>query len=398
MENNLKNTIYQDILSYNCELVELRRSLHKVPEIGDNLPLTKKIVCDYLDSIGIKYSLFKDFDGVVAEIKGDPSGKTIAFRADMDALHIEEQLPVSFKSKIVGQMHACGHDAHTAILLITARYLFEHKDTLKGTVKLIFQTGEETGTGAKKMIENGVIDGVDALFALHVGNLSGDALSAGEFAILPGFVSAGKTKFTITIKGKGTHSAFPEKGIDPITIASRIICGSEELVAREVPGGTAAVISFGSIIAGEDHNTIPETAIIKGGVRCQDPTLREYLVNRLEEISINTAKAYRAECVIELKRGSESISNDYTLASEVANAVMSAVGKDRVKTHLPKALMASDDFSLYSLRIPSVYFLLHTNNPQKGICEPNHSPRFDLDENTLLDGVVAYISIANQLL
>ena len=392
------NNLYSSLAPLKGELVDLRRLLHAVPEIGDNLPLTKKIVCDYLDKVGIEYHCFDDFDGVVAEIKGDLSGKTIAFRADMDALHTEEQTPVSFKSKISGQMHACGHDAHTAILLITAKYLFEHKATLKGTIKLIFQTGEETGSGAKKMIENGVIDDIEALFALHVGNLSGDALSAGEFAILPGFASAGKTKFTITVKGKGTHSAFPEKGIDPIPIASRIICGSEELVAREVPGGTAAVISFGSIVAGEDHNTIPETAIIKGGVRCQDPILREFLAKRLEEISINIAKAYRAECVVELKRGSESISNNYELASEAASAVMAAVGKDRVKTHLPKALMASDDFSLYSLKVPSVYFLLHTNNPQKGICEPNHSPRFDLDEDTLLDGVIAHLAIAKQIL
>lgn len=387
-----------DLKPLESELIKLRRLLHAVPEIGDNLPLTKNIVCDYLNKVGIEYRCFDDFDGVVAQVKGDHAGKTIAFRADMDALHIDEQNDTPYSSKIAGQMHGCGHDAHTAILLIVARYIHEHRNELKGSVRFIFQTGEETGTGAKHMLANNAIDGVDCVFALHVGNLAGNGLNSGEFAILPGFASAGKIKFTITIKGKGTHSAFPERGIDPIPVLARIISGSEELVAREVPGGTAAIISFGNLSAGVDHNTIPETATLKGSIRCQDPTLREFLAQRLEQLSTNLAKAYRAECIIQLKRSSESIRNDDSLAIQAASAVAQAIGKERVKTILPNALMASDDFSDYAKRIPSVYFLLHTNNDEKGISEPNHSPRFDLDEDLLIDGAVSYVAIALDIL
>ena len=235
-----------------AELIAVRRDLHRIPEYGDTLPATRAYVCAYLDRIGVPYRITEGGDGVIAEIKGGRAGRTVGFRADMDALNITEKTALPFCSQTEGKMHGCGHDAHTAILLLTARILNSRKENLTGNVRLLFQSGEETGTGAKLMLANGALDGLDALFALHVGDLAGEALKAGELAILPGYVSAGKIKFTLTVKGKGTHSAFPERGIDPIPIAARIVNGCEELVAREIPAGTAAIISFGSLHAGED--------------------------------------------------------------------------------------------------------------------------------------------------
>lgn len=389
-----KRWILEEAKKTEKELLEVRRALHRIPEIGDELPRTKQFVCDYLDKIGVPYRTLAECDGVIAEIKGASAGKTVAFRADMDALHLNEETNVPFKSEIRGQMHGCGHDAHTAILLLTAKILNEYKDRFSGRVRFLFQTGEETGSGAKKMIAEGALDGVDAIYALHVGNLAGDSLSAGDFAILCGPVSAGKNKFTITVHGKGTHSAFPERGVDPILVAARIVNGCEELVAREVAAGTAAVLSFGSLQAGEDHNTIPETAVIKGSIRCQSPEIRAFLGERLKEIATLIASAYRASCDVDLKIGSSTVVNDFNVSSLAVDAVSHVFGKEKVLTALPAPLMGSDDFANYAQRIPATYFMLHTNNVQKGLTEANHSPRFDLDEAVLFEGVAAYIAIA----
>ncbi len=375
-------------------LIALRRELHKFPEIGGSLPKTREIVCKRLDELGIEYRKNMGDDGLVADIKGANPGKTIAFRADMDGLHVTECTNVEFKSQIEGQMHGCGHDAHTAILLCAAEIINNHKEELNGTVRLIFQTGEETGTGAKQMLSEGVLEGVDAICALHVGNLAGDSLQAGDVVVLPGPVSAGKNKFTITVHGKGTHSAFPEKGVDPILIGARIVNACEEISARELPAGTAAVLSFGSFQAGIDHNTIPDNTVIKGSVRVQDPKVRNFLGERLKAISEHIASAFRAECDVEIKKGSSTVMNDEGLSTFVAEAVTEVLGKESVLTKVPSALMGSDDFANYAEKIPGVYFFLHTNNPEKGIIEANHNPYFDIDESVLWKGVAAYIAIA----
>lgn len=393
----MKN-IMSNCKKYEGLLLALRRELHQVPEIGGTLPETKKIVCRFLDEIGIPYTKNTNDDGLIAEICGGKEGKTVAFRADMDALHVKEETDLPYRSKIDGQMHGCGHDAHTAILLVSAKLLWEERDTLCGTVRLLFQSGEETGTGAKEMLANGALDGVDAVCALHVGNLAGDDHKAGEFIVLPGPVSAGKNKFTVTVRGKGTHSAFPEKGVDPILIAARIVNACEEIAARELPAGSAAVLSFGSFQAGEDHNTIPATAVLKGSIRVQDEETRDFIGQRLTAISQGIAAAFRAECEVDLRKGSRTVMNDGKMSALVAEAVAEAVGEDKVQTALSSALMGSDDFANYASRVPSVYFFLHTNNKQKGIVEANHNPRFDVDENVLVNGVAAYVAIAKKYL
>lgn len=379
-------------------LIEMRRKLHQCPEIGGELPETRKIVCEILDDLGISYKLNSTDDGLIAEIKGKTDDKIIAFRADMDGLHITENTGLPYKSEIEGQMHGCGHDAHTAILLAVAEILNKHKDELNGTVRLLFQAGEETGTGAKNMLSENALDDVDAICAIHVGNLAGNDIPTGTVVVLPGSVSAGKDKFTITVRGKGTHSAFPEKGVDPILIAARIVNACEELSARELPAGTASVLSFGSFQAGEDHNTIPATAILKGSIRVQDVNVRNFLGERLKCICENIARAFRAECDVEIRRGSSTVTNDENLSGVVTEAIAGVLGKESVYTKTPAALMGSDDFANYAERIPGVYFFLHTNNTEKGIVESNHNPKFDVDESVLWKGIAAYCAIAKKYL
>lgn len=390
--------IVSECKRYEEELIELRRKLHRVPEIGGELPMTRKIVCEALDRIGVSYTLNPEDDGLIADIVGAGRGKTIAFRADMDALHVQEETGLPFASEIPGQMHGCGHDAHTAALLIAAKILNQNKEKLNGTVRLLFQSGEETGTGAKQMLKLGALDGVDAICALHVGNLAGDDFDAGDLIVLPGPVTAGKDKFTFTVHGQGTHSAFPERGVDPILIGARIVNACEEISARELPAGTRAVISFGTFQAGEDHNTIPKTAVLKGSTRVQDDAVRDFIGERLVAIGENIALAFRGRCDVEVKKGSRTVCNDETLSLCVQDAIRETLGEDAVVTEISSALMGSDDFANYSSKIPGVYFFLHTNNKEKNITATNHNPRFDVDEGVLWKGVLAYVATAMKFL
>ena len=380
------------------ELIGLRRELHRVPEIGGSLPKTRRIVCNYLDQIGVKYTLNPEDDGLIAEIEGAGAGKTIAFRADMDALHVQEETGLPFASEIPGQMHGCGHDAHTATLLIAAKILNERKDRFRGRVRLLFQSGEETGSGAKEMLKLGAIDGVDGICALHVGNLAGDDFRAGDLIVLPGPVTAGKDKFTFTVHGQGTHSAFPERGVDPILIGARIVNACEEISARELPAGTKAVISFGTFQAGEDHNTIPKTAVLKGSTRVQDDAVRDFIGERLIAIGEHIARAFRGKCDVEVKKGSRTVFNDEKLCLCMQEAIREELGEDAVVTRISSALMGSDDFANYSSRVPGVYFFLHTNNKEKNLVKTNHNPAFDVDEDVLWKGVLAYVATAIRFL
>lgn len=394
--------IEESILALSKEMsdmvIAMRRELHKIPEIGGNLPKSRRYVCNILDKFGIEYRLNSSDDGLVVDIKGDQTGKVLAFRADMDGLHITENTGLEFASEIQGQMHGCGHDAHVAVLLAVAKLLNDYKNELKGTVRLIFQTGEETGTGAKNMIAEGVLDGVDAICAIHVGNLAGNDLPAGTIVVIPGPVSAGKDKFTITVNGKGTHSAFPEKGTDPILAAARIVNACEEISARELPAGTAAVLSFGSFVSGIDHNTIPDKAVLKGSIRVQNPDIRDFIGQRVKCIAENISEAFRMKCDVELKKGSSTVMNDEGLSNLAFEAVNKVLGEEKVVSKISSALMGSDDFANYAEKIPGLYFFLCTNNAEKGIVYSNHNPEFDVDEDVLWEGVAAYLAIAFEYL
>ena len=378
-------------------LINNRRELHKIPERGLELPKTRAFVIKELERLNVPYQKNEGDSGIIVDINGYAKGKTLCLRGDMDGLHVNEACAVDYKSQIEGQMHACGHDCHTAILLAVLEILIKNTHLFKGRVRLLFQAGEETGNGAKQMISKGAIANADAIASIHVGSLAGDNHKPGSLAIMEGAVSAGKNKFKITIKGKGCHSAFPEDAIDPIKIASKIVMQVDAL-SSEIPKGEKVAIAFGSLNAGVDHNTIPDTAELKGGIRCQNDELREYFTKRVLEIAENCAREYGGSVEIDLIRSSVTIYNDSELARRFASATKMALGEENVITSVPQKLMASDDFCNYLKEIPGVYFMLNTNNPEKGIVYANHNPHFNVDEETLINGVVAYLAIALEYL
>ena len=232
------------------EIVTMRRDLHQIPEIGGDLPETKAYVMKKLTEMGIPFTENKSDSGLMAEIRGGKPGKTIALRADMDALPIQEANEVEYISRHEGIMHACGHDAHTAMLLGAARVLSENKERIPGTVRLLFQTDEEGSRGAERTIKEGGIQGADAVFGTHIGTILSKDIPSGTMVCTPGCCMASFDKFVIRVKGNGCHGSTPEKGVDPINIASHIVINLQEIVAREIAATKPAVQTIVHMEAG----------------------------------------------------------------------------------------------------------------------------------------------------
>ncbi len=378
------------------KVTELYRELHKIPEYGDKLPKTKALVCAELDRIGIPYTCFEGHDSIVAEIVGASEGKTVAFRADMDALRIKEDTGLPYSSEHDGYMHACGHDAHTAIALCAAEKIYQNRGKLCGKVRFLFEAGEEIGVGALHLLEENALDGVDALFSLHVGTLAGRDIPSGTFVVLPTAVTAGKDSFSIEIRGMGGHGAYPCEAIDPIRISAQVITAMQSIVSMEIPSGQGAVITFGSIQGGKDNNSIPESVVLSGTVRTQSEDIRAYIKKRIQEIAEAIPKAFGAKGICTVKRGSSPVVNDSQLAELAADALAEKFGEERVIRAMPKALMGSDDFARLTQKVHGVYFFLSTSNKDKHTDCPNHNAKFMIDEQVLSDGVEGVISVISQ--
>lgn len=374
------------------------RTLHEMPEYGDRLPCTKQFICEELDKLGIPYTFGKDNDGIVAQIEGVKPGNTIAFRADMDALHIQEATGLPYASKNPGLMHACGHDAHVAMLLGAAEILSRQRRELCGNVRLLFEAGEESSVGALHLIADGAMENVDAVFGLHIGTISGKEIPSGTFVVLPGPVSASKDSFTIEIQGLGGHGAFPSETVDPIRIAAHVITAVQSIVSMELPTGTGAVITFGSICGGKDNNSISDRVVLEGTTRTQNEDTRQYVGRRIREIMQTIPPAFGGSGNCDIRRGSNPVVNDPTLTQLAAEAIGKALGRDRVKTVLDKALMGSDDFARLTAFAPGVYFFLSSSNPALHTDQPHHSPWFAVDENVLYSGAEATAAIAVEYL
>lgn len=259
--------MYTKCKDIQAELVNMRRDLHKIPELGLELPLTQKYVIAKLNEYGIEYTLNEGDSGIIAYVNKGKPGKVIALRADMDALPITEANDVEYKSTHEGKMHACGHDAHTSMLLGAAKILNENKDSLNGEVRFIFQTAEELSKGAPVMLKNNAMKGVNAVFGTHIGTILDRTIPAGTFIVCPGAVMASFDRFVVTVKGKGCHGSTPEKGVDPVNIAAHVVLGLEGIIAREFNANDAVVITIGHIQVGAQYNVIPDKVIIEGTTR-----------------------------------------------------------------------------------------------------------------------------------
>lgn len=367
------------------KIVEWRRILHRYPETGLILPETADFVKKQLTAAGLEYQTYEGHSGITAVI-GKSEGKTIAIRADMDGLPIKEESGLTYAS-VNDNMHACGHDSHTAMLIATAVILKAHEDELKGKVKLIFQPAEEGPGGAELMVKDGVLDGVDAILALHVGMLAG-ATDEGSISVGYSNMFAADDQVRITLKGLGGHGSMPDKCIDPVATAALIVNNIQYIVSREVPPSESAVITLASVEAGRGaYNIIPETAVIKGTIRNGSPVVRENVMNRIREIAEGTARMMRTECTVEFLDGYPALINDRSVVESFLRSAKKLMPEEEIHI-MDHGLMGGEDAAFFFREVPGCYFLLtdYAPCPADGQIYGAHHPKFCLDESVFYRG------------
>ncbi|AUN13555.1 M20 metallopeptidase family protein [Paraclostridium sordellii] len=387
MENFIKQAklIKEDLLNY-------RRTIHSNPEVGDKLPKTKAFVMDKLREFGYEPIEICE-SGIVATIEGNKSSKTFLLRADMDALPMKEDTNCDFKSNN-GCMHSCGHDMHTTMLLGAAKLLKQNQDQIEGTVKLVFQPDEEGFTGAKKMINAGVLENpkVNAAMAMHVH--SGTPSNVVLYGL--GTSIAGCNRFRIVVKGIGCHGAMPETGIDPINIAAHIYLSLQEITSREIPSTKPTVLTIGKFVGGDAPNIIPKEVIMEGTIRSLDKELGQFIFNRINDIVKSTAKMFRGEAELIELSSVPPLANDTNLAKELGSYVKDLVGEKGV-VEFEGGGMGSEDFASYSYEVPSVYFMLGAGTKQENPLygEPMHNNKVVFNEDIMVTGAAmhAYCAI-----
>lgn len=393
--------VVRHIADVEAKVIEWRRYFHENPELSNREFNTAKKVEDHLRSLGMEVKTGIAKTGVVGILKGKRPGKVIALRADMDALPVTERTDVPFKSvvttsylgKETGVMHACGHDAHVAILMGVAEVLAKN-NTFSGTVKFIFQPAEEGPPpgeegGAEIMVREGVLENpkVDAIFGLHISA----GLDVGKIRYRPKGTMAASQRFTIRVKGAQTHGSRPWSGVDPILVAAKIIDGLQTIVSRESPlTKAAAVITVGKITSGVRFNIIPESAEMIGTVRTLDKAMQEQITRRMKEMVPAIAKAYNAEAVIEIIETAPITYNDPQLTAQTLPSLYKAAGKENVL--FMEATTGAEDFSFFQEKVPGFYFFLGGKPLQKA-ATAHHTPDFYIDESGLLLGVKSFTQI-----
>jgi amidohydrolase len=383
--------IVKEVKRIENDIINWRRELHKIPEYSFELQKTSKYIREKLEEFDIEYRIAAK-TGIIATIYGRNDGPTIGIRADMDALPIKEETNLPYKSEHSGFMHACGHDAHVAILLGAARILSENKDNLKGNVRLIFQPAEETTGGAKLMIEEGCLENpkVDYIIGLHIGTMFKE-VGNGQIGVKKGGLMASVDSFTIKVSGKGGHGALPHLCIDPILIAAEMITSLQKIVSREINPVHSAVITTGMISGGTDFNIIPEEVMFKGTIRTLDKVDRDFIGNRIQEIVNQIALANRARAAVDYKRYYPVLINDEHITKELINSANKIVKAENV-VEIQSPSMAAEDVSFYLNEIPGTFFILgSTNVSNGGIDYPHHNAKFDINENVLWIGTAIFI-------
>lgn len=375
------------------KLVDVRRDLHMYPELGYEEKRTSRKIKEFLKSWNIEYRETAG-TGICAIIRGN-GNKTIGIRADMDALPLQDRKNCSYHSQVKGRMHACGHDAHTTILLGAAKILNDVKDELKGNVKLFFEPAEETTGGAKIMIKEGILEDpkVDRVIGLHVE----ENIEVGDIGLKFGVVNAASNPFTIKIKGLGAHGARPNMGIDPVVIASHVVLALQEIVSRELPPVDPAVLTVGSIHGGTAQNIIPDEVTLSGIIRTMKSEHRSYVKKRLIEVTKGIVNSMRGNCEINIEESYPCLYNDDEAAGDILKAARQIVGDGHVKI-LQNSSMGVESFAYFSMERPSAFYYLGCGNREKGIIHPAHGNLFDIDEDCLPIGVAVQCRAAYDFL
>lgn len=380
----MKTEIQNLAEKYFAEIRSIRRHLHQHPELSFEEYNTSAFVAEKLQAFGIPFTSGIAKTGIVGIIQGKAPGKTIALRADMDALPITEANDVDYKSQNVGVMHACGHDVHTACLLGAAKILFTLKDTFNGTIKLVFQPSEERlPGGANEMINAGVLENpqVEYMFGQHVFT----PYKVGTLAFCPGKMMASTDELYITIHGKGGHAAYPHQLIDPVVISAQIISALQQLVSRSTVPVDPAVISIGKVIANGATNVIPDSVYMEGTLRAMDADVRSMLQKKIRTTISGIAEAMGGKAEVDIQIGYPPLVNDTALTERsIANA-KEYLGAENVFIAEPR--MGAEDFAFYSQKVPACFYRLGTGNPDKGITSNIHTPTFNIDEDAIKIGM-----------
>jgi amidohydrolase len=377
-----------EIRALQSRLVEWRRLLHQRPELGFKEVLTAKAIANHLEEWGIEHQTGIAQTGIVATITGERPGSVLAIRADLDALPIQEASEVPYRSQHDGIMHACGHDGHVAIALGTAYYLSQHRQDFAGTVKIIFQPAEEGPGGAKPMIEAGVLKNpdVEAIIGLHLWN----NLPLGTVGVRSGALMAAVECFRAKILGKGGHGAMPHQTVDPIVVSAQIVNALQTIVARNVNPIDSAVVTVGSLHAGNALNVIADAAKMSGTVRYFNPQLAGYFNQRIESIIAGICQSHGAKYELDYWKLYPPVINDARIAELIRSVAVEVV--ETTAGVVPECqTMGGEDMSFFLQEVPGCYFFLGSANSNLGLNYPHHHPRFDFDETALAMGVEIFV-------
>jgi hippurate hydrolase len=390
--------IFNEALGLKDEIIADRRHLHQHPGTGFDTGDTLEYVKTRLKQMG--YDPVECGRAGLTALVGRQTGKTFLLRADMDALPINEEADVDFRSQIPGKMHACGHDTHTAMLLGAASLMKTHEAELNGQVKLMFQSAEETFEGSRDMIENGVLKNPDVDAALMIHVMAGMPVPAGTVIACDGGISApGADYFTIRIQGKGCHGSMPNNGIDPVTIAAHIITGLQEIHGRELALSDEAVLTIGSIHGGNAANVIPDTVELSGTIRTYDEDVRAFIKERIAQISTGVANTFRGNATVEYGSGCPCLANDLQLSADTVRYLKEMLGDGCMSASALNALSGSkkvpksagsEDFAYVSQEVPSIMLALAAGEPAKSYCHPQHHPGVKFDESAFTTGTAVY--------
>ncbi|WP_407271634.1 M20 family metallopeptidase [Radiobacillus sp. PE A8.2] len=379
------NKLIDSIDNYYDEMVSIRRYLHQYPEVSFKEEKTAKYIADTYEKLGIPYQTNVGGNGVVATLTGGKPGKKIAFRADFDALPIQEENDVPYKSKIAGVMHACGHDGHTATLLTFAKAMKQQQEKLPGTIVFVHQHAEEYSPGgAKPLIETGILDDVDAVYGTHLWSNT----PFGTVQTASNEFMAGADRFTITIQGKGGHGAMPHQTKDAIVIASQVVSNLQQIVSRRIDPLHTAVVTVGTFHAGNTFNIIADSATITGTVRTFDKQLQEQIIKEIEQITKGTCISFDATYDYNYEKGYPPVVNHPNEAAIVLQAADQVDGQT-VEEVVPS--MTGEDFSYYLLEKPGAFFF--TGAQKEDHFYPHHHPKFDIDERAMALAAKTFIKI-----
>jgi len=382
----MKIKYHPDVLKIQKEIIKNRRDFHKYPELSFQEYRTSKIVAKELNKYGIKVKEKVGKTGVVGLLEGNKKGKTIALRADMDALPIQENSKVTYKSVNDGVMHACGHDGHTAILLGAAKVISKMKNSIKGNIKFIFQPAEEGFGGARFMIKDGVLNNVDEIYGLHLWNYQ----PFGTIGVQSGPIMAASDKFKITIKGKGGHGAAPQGTTDSIVIAAQIIQIFQTIISRNTNPLDSTVLTIGQINGGYNFNVIADNVILKGTTRAYTEKNRLLIKKRMIKILAGLEKTFDAKIKLDYEDGYPPVINHNKQTEFLKDAAEKIIYKG---VQSPFLSMGGEDFSYFLKKVPGCFFFLGSNPDNKPMNTPHHCSHFNINENALIVGASIFVQL-----